>query len=108
MLIFFAAVFFALLLLCLLTGTAVTWALLGGLILFWVYGKLRGFTHKQLWSMARKELKKGLIPWSVACSVPLAMLGADMRSLPYAALLWLTPPVYGLTKKLFYPGRKTA
>ena len=45
----------------------------------------------------------GLIPWSIACSIPLAMLGADGRSLPYAALLWLTPVCYLFTKRRFYP-----
>lgn len=48
----------------------------------------------------------GLIPWSIACSVPLAMLGSDLRSVPYAVLLWLTPVCYGLTKRIFFPGRK--
>ena len=47
----------------------------------------------------------GLIPWSIACSVPLAMLGSDLRSVPYAVLLWLTPICYALTKRFFYPGR---
>lgn len=47
----------------------------------------------------------GLIPWSIACSVPLAMLGSDLCSVPYAALLWLTPICYALTKRFFYPGR---
>ena len=45
----------------------------------------------------------GLIPWSIACSIPLAMLGADGRALPYAALLWLTPVCYLFTKRHFYP-----
>lgn len=45
----------------------------------------------------------GLIPWSIACSIPLAMLGADARALPYAALLWLTPLCYLFTKRRFYP-----
>ena len=45
----------------------------------------------------------GLIPWSIACSIPLAMLGADIRALPYAALLWLTPLCYLFTKRHFYP-----
>ena len=45
----------------------------------------------------------GLIPWSIACSIPLAMLGAHARALPYAALLWLTPVCYWLTKRHFYP-----
>ncbi|MBR3704223.1 MAG: hypothetical protein IKM11_01875 [Oscillospiraceae bacterium] len=48
----------------------------------------------------------GLIPWSIACSVPLSMLGCDARSVPYAVLLWLTPLCYALTKPFFYPGRK--
>lgn len=48
----------------------------------------------------------GLIPWSIACSVPLSMLGSDMRSVPYAVLLWLTPICYALTKRIFYPRRK--
>ena len=50
----------------------------------------------------------GLIPWSIACSVPLAMLGSDLRSVPYAVLLWATPLCYGLTKRFFFPGRKQA
>ena len=48
----------------------------------------------------------GLIPWSIACSVPLAMLGSDLRSIPYAVLLWITPLCYGFTKRFFYPGRR--
>lgn len=46
----------------------------------------------------------GLVPWSVACSVPLAMLGADVSALPYAVLLWVTPICYLFTKKWFYKG----
>ena len=44
----------------------------------------------------------GLVPWSIACSVPLDMLGVNAAALPYAALLYATPLVYGLTKKWFY------
>lgn len=46
----------------------------------------------------------GLVPWSVACSVPLAMLGAEVSALPYAMLLWVTPICYLFTKKWFYKG----
>ena len=49
----------------------------------------------------------GLIPWSIACSIPLAMLGSDAGALPYACLLWLTPVCYLFTKKHFYPARST-
>jgi len=45
----------------------------------------------------------GLIPWSIACSVPLAMLGAGPEALLYAFLLWLIPLCYLFTKKRFYP-----
>lgn len=33
----------------------------------------------------------GLVPWCIACSVPLKMLGCDARSLPFAAYLYLIP-----------------
>lgn len=46
----------------------------------------------------------GLVPWCIACSVPLAMLGADIRSLPFAFFLWLVPIwrliQYGRTEKI--------
>ena len=45
----------------------------------------------------------GLVPWSIACSIPLAMLGADVSALPYAFLLWLIPGCYLFTKRRFYP-----
>lgn len=45
----------------------------------------------------------GLIPWSIACSIPLAMLGAGNGAILYAFLLWLIPICYLFTKKYFYP-----
>ena len=47
----------------------------------------------------------GLIPWSIACNIPLAMLGADSSALLYALLLWLIPICYLFTKRFFYPRR---
>lgn len=44
----------------------------------------------------------GLIPWSIACSIPLAMLGAGNGAILYAFLLWLIPACYLGTKKWFY------
>lgn len=49
----------------------------------------------------------GLIPWSVACSIPLAMMGVGFGALVYACFLWLLPPCYFFTKKWFYPGERT-
>ena len=49
----------------------------------------------------------GLVPWSIACSIPLAMLGSDFHALPYAFLLWLIPLCYLFTKKFFYSTAKT-
>ncbi len=45
----------------------------------------------------------GLIPWSVACAVPLQMLGASLSAIPYCLLLWLIPLCYGLTRRWFFP-----
>ena len=33
----------------------------------------------------------GLAPWCIACSVPMGMLGLDVRSLPFACFLYLIP-----------------
>ena len=48
-------------------------------------------------------LISGLVPWSIACSIPLAMLGADYGAVGYAFLLWLIPICYVFTKRFFYP-----
>ncbi|MDY3212768.1 Na+/H+ antiporter NhaC family protein [Pyramidobacter sp.] len=44
----------------------------------------------------------GLIPWCIACSVPLAMLGVPARALPYAAYLYLLPLSYALMKRIWF------
>lgn len=36
-------------------------------------------------------LVAGLVPWCIASSVPLQMLGADARSIPAAMYLWMVP-----------------
>lgn len=33
----------------------------------------------------------GIVPWSIACSAPLAMMGADFRSIPFAIYLYTVP-----------------
>ena len=45
----------------------------------------------------------GLVPWCIACAVPLTMLGVGVEALPYAALLYTIPICYLFTKKTFYP-----
>lgn len=47
----------------------------------------------------------GLVPWSIACSIPLTMLGASYGAVGYALLLWLIPICYLFTKRFFYPRR---
>ena len=39
----------------------------------------------------------GIVPWCIASSVPLRMLGCDMRSLPFAAFLYLIPICWHFT-----------
>ncbi len=48
----------------------------------------------------------GLVPWCIACAIPLSMLGVGTEALPYAALLYLIPLCYLVTKKLHFPQRK--
>jgi NhaC family Na+:H+ antiporter len=50
----------------------------------------------------------GLVPWSIALTVPLAMLDADLRALPYAVLLYLIPACYFATRKYFVPAQNYA
>lgn len=45
----------------------------------------------------------GLVPWSIACSIPLAMLGVGLRVLPFAVFLWILPLCYLVTKQFYYP-----
>ena len=33
----------------------------------------------------------GLVPWCIACSVPLAMLGVGYKAIPFSMYLWLVP-----------------
>ena len=47
----------------------------------------------------------GLVPWSIAVSVPLQMLGAGSSAIPFAALLYLIPLCYLVTKRCFFPTR---
>ncbi len=62
--------FFGLVFVCLTTGHSISWALLGGLVLFWGLGRKKGFSHKQLWAMAWEKCKKSLIVVTV-----IAMIG---------------------------------
>ena len=48
----------------------------------------------------------GLVPWSIANSIPLAMLGASVNATLYAALLYLIPICYLFTKQWFYPKKE--
>ena len=45
----------------------------------------------------------GLVPWCIACSVPLSMLNAGLDALPYACYLYLIPICYFFTRRLFFP-----
>ncbi len=45
----------------------------------------------------------GLVPWCIACAVPLSMLGVGTEALPYAALLYTIPLCYLFTKKRYFP-----
>lgn len=44
----------------------------------------------------------GLIPWSIAATVPLAMLGVGAKALLYSVFLYAVPITYLLTKKIWF------
>jgi len=48
----------------------------------------------------------GLVPWSIALTVPLQMLDADLSAVPYAVLLYLIPLCYLFTRKFFVPAQR--
>ena len=47
----------------------------------------------------------GLIPWSIACSIPLSMLDVGMEALPWFVLLYTIPICYLFTKRFFRAGQ---
>ena len=47
----------------------------------------------------------GLIPWSIACSIPLSMLGVGMEAMRWFVLLYLIPICYLFTKRFFRAGQ---
>ena len=47
----------------------------------------------------------GLVPWSIALTVPLSMLGVGIEAAPYAALLYFIPLCYLFTKRFFRAGQ---
>lgn len=51
-------------------------------------------------------LISALIPWNIACGIPLQMMGAGSGAVIYAVFLYVLPICYALTKKKFYPVRK--
>lgn len=46
----------------------------------------------------------GMIPWCVACSIPLDVLNVGAGALPYSILLYAIPLWYLFTKKKVFPG----
>lgn len=47
----------------------------------------------------------GIVPWCIACSAPLAMMGADFRSIPFAIYLY-TVPICWYIQRVLINGRK--
>lgn len=47
----------------------------------------------------------GLIPWSIALTVPLHMLGVGLEAVPWAVLVYLIPLCYLPTKRFFRAGQ---
>ena len=48
----------------------------------------------------------GLVPWSIAVAIPLAMMDVGSSAIFYAALLYLIPLCYLFTRRFFLPGQR--
>lgn len=72
--------------------------------LLWKVYQRRGASHEEFaMDIANTGVTlAGLVPWCIACAVPLSMLGVGVKALPYAALLYTIPVCYLFTKKKFY------
>ncbi|HKM28530.1 MAG TPA: Na+/H+ antiporter NhaC family protein [Anaerovoracaceae bacterium] len=46
----------------------------------------------------------GVVPWAIACSVPLKFMQVGFGAVPLSILIFLIPITYGLTKGHFFPG----
>lgn len=81
--------------------------MMGAAMLHDTYGK-RGASDEELAIDLENSgiVTAALIPWSIANSIPLAMMGASANATPYAALLYLIPICYLITKRWFYPKKE--
>jgi len=66
----------------------------------------RKASHEELASDIQNSLivLSAVVPWSIACSVPLSFMGVGIGALPFSFYLYLLPLIYGfekLTKKGF-------
>ena len=43
-----------------------------------------------------------MIPWNIACTVPLEMMGVGMKTLAYSYLIFLLPLLYIFTKRIWF------
>ena len=43
-----------------------------------------------------------IIPWNIACSVPLEMLGVGVKTLMYSYLVFILPVIYIFTKRIWF------
>ena len=50
----------------------------------------------------------GLVPWAIACSVPLTFFGVGYGALPWSMYLYLIPLCYIFTKKRWFADRARA
>ena len=43
-----------------------------------------------------------LVPWNIACTVPLEMLGVGVKTLMYSYLMFILPVIYIFTKRIWF------
>ena len=86
-----AAVFLGALIVCLLCGFDLFWALALTFAALFLCARRRGTPVKELRNLIRRE-----------------MPGADFSAVPYACYLYLIPLCYLFTKRFFFPAKTKA
>ena len=43
-----------------------------------------------------------IIPWNIACTVPLEMMGVGVKTLMYSYLVFILPVIYIFTKRIWF------
>ena len=85
---------------CMVTGHALAWALLAGFFFFFFVGVHRGFAPKDLLAMSVKGALSSLLVQRIMLAIGLlTAIGSGPAAIPFAVFLYLVPLCHYLTER---------